>query len=239
MKFIELTFDDPAANLACDEALLELLEARSASDECLRVWEARNHFVVLGHSNPLQSNVNVADCLERDIPILRRTSGGGTVVQGPGCLNYSLILRNDAHRLNNIAATFRYVLERHRAMVEKTCGLRVRFEGSSDLTTAGQKFSGNAQYRKARSVLVHGTFLLNFDLAMIEALLPIPAKQPDYRHDRPHLQFVTNLQVDPAQLRDKLKAGWGCARDVAEVPFDRIAQLIRDRYGNSEWVEKF
>ncbi len=27
MKFLEFTFDEPAANLACDEALLEMMEA--------------------------------------------------------------------------------------------------------------------------------------------------------------------------------------------------------------------
>ncbi len=122
-------------------------------------------------------------------------SGGGTVVQGPGCLNYSLILKNGA-RLKNIEDTFKYVLERHRSVVEKVCGMTARLEGISDLTFDGLKFSGNAQYRKARFVLVHGTFLVDFDLSMIETLLPVPAKQPAYRRSRSHLEFVTNLHVD-------------------------------------------
>jgi lipoate---protein ligase len=239
MKFLELTFDDPAANLACDEALLEALEAGSASDDCLRIWQVKKHFVVLGHSDPLQSNVNAQACRDRGIPILRRISGGGTVVQGPGCLNYSLILKHDARRFTNIAATFEYVLERHRSVVENIRGLPARFEGSSDLTAGGLKFSGNAQYRKARCALVHGTFLLNFDLPIIETLLPVPAKQPAYRRGRPHLEFITNLHLDPAQFRDHLKNAWGCAENLAEVPFGRIEQLVRDRYGKTEWLEKF
>jgi lipoate-protein ligase A len=241
MKFLEFTFDEPAANLACDEALLEMMEAdvsRDSYDDCLRIWEAKKYFVVLGHSERVKSSVNVAACNGHSIPILRRISGGGTVVQGPGCLNYSLILKNSAC-LKNIRDTFKYVLERHRSVVEEISGAPARLEGISDLTADGLKFSGNAQYRKARFVLVHGTFLLNFDLSVIETLLPVPAKQPAYRRRRPHLEFIMNLPVDPSQLCDRLKHVWGCGQDRPEVPFARIDELVRDRYGRIEWTEKF
>lgn len=241
MKFLELSFDEPAANLACDEALLDWMEAdfsQRSCDGCLRIWQAKQYFVVIGHSDRMQSNVNIAACKNHSIPILRRISGGGTVVQGPGCMNYSLILKNGA-RLKNIGDTFKYVLERHRSVVEQIFGVTARLEGISDLTFNGLKFSGNAQYRKARSVLVHGTFLCNFDLSVIETLLPAPAKQPAYRRRRPHLEFITNLPVDPGQLCDRLKHVWGCGENLSEVPLARIDQLVRDRYGKTGWTEKF
>jgi lipoate-protein ligase A len=193
MKFLELTFEEPPANLACDEALLETIETGASSDECLRLWEARKYFVVLGHSDQMLTNVNVVACNACHVPILRRMSGGGTVVQGPGCLNYSLILKNDPRLIGNIRDTFQYVLERHRQLIEDLCGLAVRIDGISDLTLGGLKVSGNAQYRKSRFVLVHGTFLLSFDLRLIEKYLPVPARQPSYRNRRPHLQFIANL----------------------------------------------
>jgi lipoate-protein ligase A len=239
MKFLELTYDDPATNLACDEALLEALEAGSSQAACLRVWESTRLFVVLGHSDSLNANVNVDACAEQDIPIVRRISGGGTVVQGPGCLNYSLILKNDVPGLSSVAGTFKYVLERHRALVEKICGVSARFEGSSDLTCDDLKFSGNAQYRKAGSILVHGTFLLSFDLALIEKLLPLPARQPAYRRSRPHLRFLTNLHAEPMRFREELKNAWDCGAAYGSAPVDRIERLLRDRYAKAEWVRKF
>ena len=239
MKFLDLSFDKPAANLACDEALLELMETAPASNDCLRVWEARQHFVVLGHSNRLMSNANLAACNADRIPILRRISGGGTVLQGPGCLNYSLILNAHGHRLKNIKDTFSFVLDRHRHAVEELCGAASRVEGVSDIAVAGRKCSGNAQYRKSHFVLVHGTFLLNFDLALIEKYLPVPARQPEYRKGRPHSGFITNLHLDPASLCEGLKKAW-TARDVFEdLPLARIDQLVDDRYGRTEWLEKF
>ena len=239
MKFLELTFTEPAANLACDEALLEMLEADESSGECLRVWEAKKHFVVLGHSNRLQADVNVAACSEHGIPIVRRISGGGTVLQGPGCLNYSLILGNDPQRPRNIGDTFKYVLHRHRLVIEEICGVKARLDGISDLTVNGLKVSGNAQYRKSRYVLVHGTFLCAFDLQLVEKYLQIPAKQPAYRMGRSHLHFITNLRVDAGQIRHRLQNAWQAAEAFGEIATARIDRLFRDRYGRIEWSEKF
>ena len=92
MKYLDRTLGTPQENLACDEALLEVCEEGSA-DEILRFWEPRQHFVVLGYSNKVRAEANLDTCRALDVPILRRCSGGGTVLQGPGSLNYALILR--------------------------------------------------------------------------------------------------------------------------------------------------
>src|SRR5689334_4969218 len=94
MNWLDLTLSSPSLNLALDEALLDQCEEGS-SDEVLRFWEPREPFVVLGYSNKVLSEVNLSYCRENNIPVLRRTSGGGTVLQGPGCLNYSLVLASE------------------------------------------------------------------------------------------------------------------------------------------------
>ena len=86
MRHLDLTIPSPAENLACDEALLDWCESGDGV-ECLRFWESPEPFVVVGYANKVETEVNVAACEARKIPILRRCSGGGTVVQGPGCLN--------------------------------------------------------------------------------------------------------------------------------------------------------
>jgi lipoate-protein ligase A len=239
MKFLDLTLDQAAANLACDEALLEMIDGDPSEENCLRVWEAQNHFVVLGHSNAWRREVDSAACRDNGVPILRRVSGGGTVLQGPGCLNYSLILRHSGQTLGSIRDTFAFVLDRHRRMIERLCCGTSRVDGVSDLTYNGLKFSGNAQYRKARAFLVHGTFLLSFDLGMVERCLRIPAKQPAYRAGRPHREFITNLPVDRGSLRAALRASWGARSPQQNVPWERIERLVRERYSTNAWSEKF
>jgi len=239
MKYLDLSFNDPAVNLACDEALFEVFETEKLDDGVLRVWEPRNHFIVLGHSNRLSSEVNLTACAEGKIPILRRISGGGAVMQGPGCLNYSLILNIQTHGVKSIRDAFLYVLQRHRRAIGALIGAKTCIKGISDLTLAGRKFSGNAQYRKSQHVLVHGTFLLEFELFLVDRYLKIPAKQPDYRHNRPHLEFITNLKLESAQVREGLRNAWNAGEESAVVPLPRIETLVRERYGREEWSRKF
>ena len=239
MKYLDLTFTDAERNLACDEALLELFEAQRPDEGLLRLWQPENYFVVLGHSNHLAAEVAVTACATDGVPIFRRVSGGGAVLQGPGCLNYSLILDCGIFGLKNIGATFHYVLNRHRTSIAALAGRQIAVAGISDLTTGGRKFSGNAQYRKARYALVHGTFLLDFDLARIERYLRMPMKQPDYRHNRPHGNFVTNLSVDAKQLCERLRNEWGADTASDVVPLDEIKRLADERYRRPEWSHKF
>ncbi len=239
MQYIELTLPDPASNLACDEALVELFEARRAPDGLLRIWEPESHFVVLGHSNRIDSEVDLAACESERLSIFRRLSGGGTIMQGPGCLNYSLILRNGVDIPLGIAESFQVVLEHHKQCIEEMIGDCVDIAGVSDLVIDGRKFSGNAQYRKRRFTLVHGTFLLNLDPAIVARCLRLPSKQPVYRQKRSHDSFMRNLHLDPKNVRQALKAVWSASDQFSEVPTAMIADLKKSRYGRPDWTRKF
>src|SRR5205085_8125892 len=91
MHFLPLTLPSPAENLALDEALL--LEAEAGrSGEVLRLWEWPAPAVVLGSGCRLADDVDEAACARDGVPVLRRASGGGTVLLGAGSLCYSLLL---------------------------------------------------------------------------------------------------------------------------------------------------
>ena len=89
MKGCDLTLPTPEENLACDEVLLDICEA-GRLEGVLRFWEPAQHFVVLGYANRAAREANLEFCRSAGIRVLRRCSGGGAVLQGPGCLNYSL-----------------------------------------------------------------------------------------------------------------------------------------------------
>lgn len=239
MKYLDLTFSDAAQNLACDEALLEFFEEARGSDELLRIWQPDQYFVVLGHGNKWRDEVESVACAADAIPVLRRCSGGGTVMQGPGCLNYSLILRQDSFSSDSVQAAFDFVLHRHRCCLQALTRQPVSVKGQSDLTIGERKFSGNAQYRKREYVLVHGTFLLHYDLSLIDRYLSMPAKQPDYRRQRNHGDFLVNLKIDPAKLRAALRLEWAADEDFSAIPGDRINRLLHERYLRAAWNEKF
>ena len=239
MKYLDLTFPDPASNLACDEALVEVLDQTQSNSGILRVWEPINHFVVLGYANKVVTEVNSKACEARDIPILRRSSGGGAVLQGPGCFNYSLILPNNWADLESISGSYRFILEHHRKLIEPIIGKTVQIQGISDLAIDGQKFSGNAQNRKRRLILFHGTILLDLDLAVVEACLCMPSKEPQYRQGRAHRDFLRNIHLNGQEVRARLKEAWQAKDRFVDVPTARIDELVRQRYGHQDWTYRF
>src|SRR5690606_15006792 len=85
----------PALLLALEEALLDHCEECGHSG-FLHFWESPRHFVVLGYSKKVAEEVHSSGCEAAGIPVLRRASGGGTVLQGPGCFNYTLVLPIEA-----------------------------------------------------------------------------------------------------------------------------------------------
>ena len=239
MRWLDLTFPTPAENLAGDEALLDLCESGFA-DELLRFWESMTHFVVVGYGNRIAAEVDVAACRDDGIPILRRCSGGGTVLQGPGCLNYSLLLRIDAHRqLENITSTNCYIMRRNAAAFSRLLGKNVSAEGFTDLALDGRKFSGNAQRRKRTCLLFHGTFLLDFDLQLIERYLRPPSRAPEYRRGRTHLNFLRPVSLSREEIKRALRGEWDATEALSNLPEEPLKKLVAEKYSRAEWNLKF
>ncbi|MBM3980974.1 MAG: lipoate--protein ligase family protein [Planctomycetes bacterium] len=231
MKLLNYTLPTVAENLALDEALLVRADE---GGEVLRLWESPAVAVVVGSGGSVAIDVNTVACAADGVPILRRASGGGTVVLGPGCLCFSLVLNyTHAPGLNEIPSSNRYILARVLKALAPVVGAKV--EGTSDLAAGGVKFSGNAQQRKRTHFLHHGTLLCGFHLALVSKYLNPPERQPDYRRSRPHAEFVANLPVNVEEAKRLLIAEWQPDGDYDPLPLDTVRDLIAEKYARAEW----
>ena len=175
-----------------------LLEARQ---ESLRLWEPETPFVVLGRSCRLEDNVRQQACQAGGIPILRRSTGGGTVLQAPGCLNFTYILNLEARpALRHVANSYCAILK---ALIENLAlpGLSI---ADSDLLYNGRKVSGNAQRRIPNWLLHHGTLLYALDPALVTRYLKEPPRQPAHRAGRTHADFLGTLPLPVTELRNRI-----------------------------------
>ena len=205
MLLKDISFPTPQENIAFDEGLLAQAE-NNETQECLRFWESPTIFIVLGRIGSQEEDINLNNVQKDKIPVLRRSSGGGTVLQGPGCLNYALILERQKHpELNDLRQSYQWILA---SVIEalRLSGVEAFFRPTSDLATGlgEKKFSGNAQRRAKRYILHHGTILYNFDLSLIAQYLNVPKDVPEYRRGRSHTDFVTNIPIDPQVFKDNL-----------------------------------
>jgi len=224
-------------NLALDEALLLEAEAGRCG-EVLRVWEWPRPAVVLGAAGVVADDVDAAACAAAGVPLARRASGGGTVLLGPGCLLYSLVLRYDrAPELRAIGSSYRWILGR---IIDALAPLLpgIELAGTSDLAADGRKVGGCAQQRKRDHLLHHGTLLYAFDLSLIGRYLREPPKQPDYRDRRPHGAFVRNLPATAAGLRDRLRSTWDAEPADRPLPLDLVGRLVAEKFATAEWVNR-
>lgn len=233
IKSFYYSSSDPIENLAYDDALLH----EPSEHAYLRFWESPTYFVVLGHGNALHKEVNVDECAKRQIPIYRRCSGGGTVLQGPGCLNYALILPTIEAPFNTISSTTCNIL-RKQANALRPLLPKIRVNGISDLCIDSLKFSGNAQRRIKNKLLFHGTFLYNFDLNAIHNLLAHPSIEPDYRNNRSHLDFITNISISKEQIMTALETEWN-SESINYIKKLNYLDSIQNNYKTKTWIEKF
>jgi len=237
MHFLNLTLPSVAENVALDEALL--LEAEAGrGGEVLRLYEWPTPAVVLGAGGKLTEDVDETRCAADGVPVVRRSSGGGTVLLGAGCLCYSLVLAYErSPALREIPFSNVFILETIRQALADLVP-DIERAGTSDLMIAGRKFSGNAQQRKRNYLLHHGTLLYNFDLAAIGRYLRAPLRQPEYRQQRDHGAFVRNLPLSRGELESRLQQAWAARETRAHWPAAAVARLVQEKYGTQEWLTR-
>ncbi len=250
MQLLDLTLPLPTENLALDEALLDACAAGEISGGVLRVWEPEDYFVVLGRSSDPSAEVNLAACRAMRIPVLRRASGGGTILAGPGCLMYAVVLGYDSHpELKSIPRAHHVVLNRMAtALAPLVPGITLA--GTSDLafsllpspspslTGRGimestlQKFSGNALRAKRTHFLYHGTLLYDFNLERVGQLLAKSKREPLYRNARAHREFIANLPATRQQLVAALTTGWQANEQLLNWPQEQMQRIVQEKYND-------
>jgi lipoate-protein ligase A len=246
MRRLYLTLPTPEENVACDEALLDWAEDDDRAGEFLRLWESPQPVVVVGRSSRVGLEVHEDVCRQHGVPILRRSSGGAAIVAGPGCLMYALVLshklrpelrdirRAHAEVLNRLADSLNDALAGAGSVARAGTSDLIHLETGSKAGSA-RKFSGNSLRVRRNHLLYHGTLLHGFDLRLMESCLRLPPRQPDYREQRPHAEFVANLPLSRQALTNAVDRAWPTDRHFVELPSARIANLIAERFGRSSW----
>lgn len=149
--------------------------------------------VVLGSSNNPDIEVNQSYCTAEKIPVLKRYGGGGTVVLYGGCVVISAGMwvrqhfqnQDYFHRINQV------VIDTLGSMNPILNELNQK--GLSDISFKGRKIAGTSLFRSRNYLLYQASLVVEPDLALINACLLHPSKEPDYRQGRSHSDFMTSL----------------------------------------------
>ena len=184
--------------LQLEEALL-----RADTRNFCVINEGSPKAIVRGISGALESLVHVPQARKDNIPIIRRFSGGGTVIVDEETLFITFILAKEALAI----PPYPEPILRWSADLYKQAwnipGFSLR---ENDYVIEDKKCGGNAQYIKKDRFVHHTSFLWNYSLENM-GYLKLPSKAPEYRQARSHGDFLCRLkEVDPMEsLIAKLK----------------------------------
>ena len=68
--------------------------------------------------------------------------------------------------------------------------------------------------------------------------LRLPKRQPEYRQDRPHETFATNLHADPRELKRLIMSEFAVDGTVESLPHELLSKLLEEKYEQPDWVNR-
>jgi len=166
---------DPASNLMRETELFARVDGGVLS-EVARFW-VNSECLVRGEARNAKYGWYREDVAAKmRIPVLTRSTGGGVVFHDEGNLNWSFFLRNSGPLLSPTAAFdagSKYIVK-----ALESQGIHAKFSPPNRIDVSGRKVSGMAARFTVRTILVHGTLLIDSDLEKLNALCVPPAGCP-------------------------------------------------------------
>jgi lipoate-protein ligase A len=188
----------------------------------------------MGYFRKIEEDVDVHECDDLGVQIVRRTSGGGSIYTDENQLIFSSVtgqpLGDDVE--DSFSQTCGCIID---ALGE--CGISATYKPPNDVLINGKKVSGSAQVKKKRAYITHSTIILSMDHERVQRVL----KGVKHGYTSSILE-----QCDKAISIDTLKAAiknayinrFGIefkADGFSEAEQDIITKLIETKYSTREW----
>ena len=212
-EHLDLKPRNPYLGLALDESLCLHLARNDPSmpfQGGFRLW-CSPYAIVLGRTCKLQEALSYSspffngmqnhhdqNCPDQEDapPLCRRLSGGGTVLHGPGNLNYSIFLSLEAYpKMYFLKHSYTVLLNILKDALQAQ-NIACTLAGLSDLALIEEdgtlrKISGNAQFRRRQVLVFHGTLITRKEvITKMKKYLSHPPREPGYRLGRKHQDFM-------------------------------------------------
>jgi lipoate-protein ligase A len=261
-RLLETGLADGATNMAMDEAILWAV-AEGESRPTLRFYGWEPPCLSIGYGQSMEGEVNVDKCLESGIGLVRRPTGGRSILHADE-LTYSVVVPQAEPRVaGGVIESYRRLsaglVAGLRALgvavaqvetVNDKGGSAACFDAPSsyEIAVGGKKLVGSAQVRKKRVVLQHGSLLLEGDIARIFDFLRVPSEERREELKRKLRARATSLELALGhsapfeEVARHLAAGFAQALNLRLIPgqlsqheLALAGKLRREKYATREW----
>ncbi|MFC2162237.1 biotin/lipoate A/B protein ligase family protein [Candidatus Altiarchaeota archaeon] len=243
-RLIESGFNSCSWNMAADESVLESV-ASGSQEPTLRLYGWKPAAVSIGYFQGMSEEVDLKACEQMNVECVRRMTGGGAVFHEHE-ITYSIILPEDTVP-EDILESYRKICKAIILGLDHL-GIESEFAPLNDIITCGRKISGNAQTRRMKCMLQHGTILLKVDVEKMFSLLKVPNEKirdkliKNVKDRVTSVEDVTGKDIGLDGAAPAFRKGFSealdlelTASDMDAGELDRTEELIRQKYGQESW----
>lgn len=238
MIYVENSSNNPYFNFALEYYLLH--EKDLGDDNIFMFWRTEPTLMVGKFQNTIEE-INQKYVEEKNINVVRRITGGGTIYTDMDGWQYSFITKNYKGGGIDFKTFTQPIIE---ALEEQ--GISAVLNGRNDLQIDGKKFSGNAQYIKGSTKLHHGSILFNTNVEEMVRSITVAEDKIISKGIKSVRDRVTNIydhledkNIDSLMFRDimleSLLKNTNSTYKLTDKDIERINEIAKDKFESWDW----
>lgn len=241
-RIIPIHTTNASVAMAIDEAVSESV-AQGKSDPTIRFWRWNPSAVSIGYFQGIEDEVNIDECRNTGIDVVRRRTGGGAVYHDfKGEVTYSVIGPENIFP-RGIRESYQLICGWVIDGLARL-GISAQFMPINDIVVGQRKISGNAQTRRDGVLLQHGTILYDLDVARMFSLLKISKEKISDKMIKAVQERVTRVLdykiVSIEELYKALLQGFAAGKNfsfgsLTAEEIKRAHELADGKYAMRDW----
>lgn len=171
-RLLKTGYKNAYENMAIDYAIL-VANSKNLVPPTVRFYGWNPAAISIGYFQSLLDEIDLDKCNELNVDYVRRITGGGAVFHEDE-LTYSIVISESQPFITkNILESYGRICG---AIIKglNNLGIDSEYMPINDIMSNGKKISGNAQTRKIKTLLQHGTILMDVDVEKMFSVLNVP-----------------------------------------------------------------
>ena len=217
-RLLITNFSNAYRNMAIDRAVL-VSNSEKKVPPTVRFYQWNPPAISIGYFQSLEEEIDIDKCKKFGVDYVRRITGGGAVFHEKE-LTYSIVISESHPQIpSNIMNSYGRICG---AIIKglSCLGIVSEYVPINDITIGGKKVSGNAQTRKSKTVLQHGTVLTDVNVDKMFSVLLVPDEKikdkliADVRERVTSIKHVLGKELSFEKVSNAMKIGFEKEFDI-------------------------
>ncbi len=164
-------------------------------------------FVNIGYHQLMEKEVNTEYAVEQGFSLVRRTIGGGTILDGPWEQDYFVVINRDSAECPKTILEFYRKFMKPPVYALKKLNLNATVRQPNDILVDGKKISGNGAIGIDKATVLAGDLLLESPTSLMSQIIKAPSEKYQDKLAESMEDWITSVreQTGEKTSRDLVK----------------------------------